>query len=338
MNQKTFHASLTRITDFETRPYDCERIPREQWEVGDYVVGEITVPRGGMSCIELSSGRLVHAVDGDTLVGALGVRHATLEVVGSHERIGEDGRMNLLTAAGLLGMATSVSQVLPPLMQLDYLGHAVRDGQKLSMSDFARRAAQEQVSFQVPTVLIFGTSMSAGKTTVAKIIIRELKRAGRRVVGAKLTGAGRYRDVLGMKDAGADAIFDFVDVGIPSSVLPVDQYRPRLRALLDLVAEAEPEVLIAEAGASPLEPYNGDAAIEAMKDALRLRVLCASDPYAVVGVMKGFDMRPDLVAGLATSTAAGVQVVKKLSGTPALNLLDRASWPRLNQILRNALP
>ena len=74
-----------------------------------------------------------------------------------------------------------------------------------------------------------------------------------------------------------------------------------------------------------------------MKDAVRLNVLCASDPYAVVGVMQGFDLRPDLVAGLATSTVAGVQVVQKLSGTPALNLLDRASWHRLNQILENTL-
>jgi hypothetical protein len=337
VRHKTFHASATRIADLETRPYDCERIPREQWEAGDYVVGEVTIAPGGMSRLELNSGRLVHAVDGDTLVGALGIRHATLEVVGSYERIGADGRMHVLTAAGLLGMATSVSGILPPLIHVDYLGHAVRSGKKLSMNDFARKAAKEQTSFQVPTILIFGTSMSAGKTTAAKIIIRELKKAGKRVVGVKLTGAGRYRDILGMQDAGADAIFDFVDVGISSSVLPVDEYRPRLRALLDLVTEAEPEVVVAEAGASPLEPYNGEAAIEALKEAVRLKVLCASDPYAVVGVMQGFGMHPDLVAGLATSTAAGVQVVQKLSRTPALNLLDPKSWPRLNQILENSL-
>ena len=44
----------------------------------------------------------------------------------------------------------------------------------------------------------------AGKTTVAKVIIRHLRHAGLRVAGTKLTGAGRYRDVLSMSDAGAE--------------------------------------------------------------------------------------------------------------------------------------
>ena len=34
------------------------------------------------------------------------------------------------------------------------------------------------------------------------------------VIGTKLTGAGRYRDILAMRDAGADYIFDFVDAGL----------------------------------------------------------------------------------------------------------------------------
>lgn len=314
--------------------FECAPMPREQWEAGDYVVGGITVPPGGIADIELTSGRLIRASSGDAVLGALAVRHATLEVVGSYERVGPDGRMDLLGGGGLLGRATSISGVFPGLMQVDYRGHAMRGGQKLNMRDFAKRPVQ---IYRVPTVLIIGTSMSAGKTTAAKVIIRELKRTGRRVVGAKLTGAGRYRDILAMSDAGADAIVDFVDVGLPSSVLAPDAYRDRLRDLLGLIAEAEPDVVVAEAGASPLEPYNGQVVLDTLADAVVFTVLCASDPYAVVGVMRGFHIVPDLVAGLATSTSAGVELVDKLSGAIALNLLDPEAMPALRAMLERAL-
>ena len=331
------HASLTRITDFDRAGFACEPLAREQWELGDYVIGSVNIRRGGFSSVELPSGRMVDAVEGDSVVGVLGVRHATLEVVGSWEAVGTDGRMNLLSAGGLIGRATSVSGTLGSPMHVQYQGHAMRDGTKLQMQDFARVPSRAR-DYEVPTILIIGTSMSAGKTTCAKVIVRQLKHAGYRVTGAKLTGAGRFRDILAMRDAGADAIVDFVDVGLPSSVVEREYFRARLRNLLSLIVETEPDVVVAEVGASPLEPYNGDTALEEMQGSVALTVLCASDPYAVVGVMQGFDiMRPDVVAGVATSTSAGVEVVEKLSGAKALNMLDPESIPELRELLANAL-
>jgi dethiobiotin synthetase len=79
------------------------------------------------------------------------------------------------------------------------------------MLDYAPQVPERE--FDLPVVLLVGTSMSAGKTTSAKVIVRLLREAGLVVVGAKLTEAGRYRDILAMQDAGADYIFDFVDAG-----------------------------------------------------------------------------------------------------------------------------
>jgi hypothetical protein len=337
MNDKIFHGSLARITDFEHAGFDLRRLPREQWEAGDYVVGTAKVQRGGLSGVELTSGRLIQAVDGDLVLGALGVRHATLEVVGSWESVSADGHMHLLSGGGLLGRATSVSGILGSPMQIDYVGHATRDGAKVRMRDFAK-VPEKAHPYVVPTILVVGTSMSAGKTTSAKIIIRQLKRAGHRVVGTKLSGAGRYRDILAMKDAGADAVFDFVDVGLPSSILDSGEFRERLRELLGLITEAKPDVVVAELGASPLEPYNGDTALEEIQSKVVMKVLCASDPYSVLGVMHSYHMaHPDLVAGVATSTTAGVEVIEKLSGARAINMLDPACLPELGKLLATAL-
>ena len=66
-------------------------------------------------------------------------------------------------------------------------------------------------------------------------------------------------------------------------------------------------------------------------------VLCASDPYAVVGVVRAFDRPPDLVAGGATNTEAGVELVGRLTGLEALNLLNESSRPRLRALLEAKL-
>jgi hypothetical protein len=186
-------------------------------------------------------------------------------------------------------------------------------------------------------ILIVGTSMSSGKTMSGRVIVHLLSQMGLNVVGAKLTGAARYRDMLSFKDAGASAIYDFVDAGLPSSAVDEATYREALPYLLSLIARDKPDVVVAEAGASPLEPYNGAIAKEMIRDHVKFKLLCAQDPYAVVGVQTAFQRNPDLVAGGAANTDAAIALVKKLSGLPALNLMDPRSHEQLGTKLRNAL-
>jgi len=324
--------SLTRISDLMKRPFCVTPLPREAWAAGDYLVGEIATTPGCMRLLELDNGRMAELADGDRVVGAFGRRTATLEAVGDWRAIEADRRFELLTPAGLFGKLTSKSPFLPPLMGLSYCGHIMVNGDKVCMSDYVPASPLQDCS--LPVVLLVGTSMSAGKTTVARIIVRLLKKAGYRVIGAKLTGAGRYRDVLSMGDAGADRIYDFVDVGLPSTVCPEEEFRRALRRLMGMMMAAGADVLVAEAGASPLEPYNGSVAIAELERQVKFTVLCASDPYAVVGVAAAFERQPDLVAGGAANTQAGIQLVEKLTGIKALNLLDKAALPELKGLLK----
>jgi len=327
-------SSLTRISDLASVPYDIATVPRDQWASGDYVAGEITGAPHRVYRIELASGRMVQALSGDCIIGAFGNRAATLEGVGSYKDINGD-RMNAMTSAGLFGRVTSMSQVLPAVLDLKYLGHTVRDAGKVCMSDFALKSDEGQ--FTVPTILLVGTSMSAGKTTTGRLIVHELEKLGKKVVGAKLTGAGRYRDILSFRDAGAHAVFDFVDVGLPSTVVPEEEFRAAIRPLLHHIDSLNPDFLVVEAGASPLEPYNGAAAIAELGENITCTVLCASDPYAVVGVEKAFGLRPDLVSGPATSTSAAIDLVGKLSKVEGINVMDPASLPALRRVLERTL-
>lgn len=335
MRPRYVFGSLTRIAALEDGAFDVSPVERDAWATGDYVVAEVTAARGPLARIELVTGRHAEVQDGDLVVGALGERAATLEAVGSWRDIGDDLSLHCLTRAGLFGRATSISRLLPPLLELSYRGHVVTDGEKSTMSDFVQRTPA--VELEAPVVLIIGTSMSSGKTTAAKVLIRLLKEGGRRVVGVKLTGAGRYRDILSMADAGADAVFDFVDVGLPSTVCPEPDFRRRQEKLLARVAAAEPDVVVVEAGASPLEPYNGAAAVERLGPLVRCTMLCAADPYSALGVMRAFPVATDLISGLAVSTSAGAKLVGKLTGLPSVNVLDRHAWPALKTFVEKAL-
>lgn len=326
---------MLRISDLDTHPFEVRKLEKIKWKTGDYVVGRITDPGSDRIQIELVNGRMRSCMREDLVVGALGDRYATLEATGSWREVDEDGRMHLLTGAGLFGKCTSKSVHMDNLIEIEYAGHAFRDGVVCKMDDFVKKVPYSK--FSIPVILLVGTSMSAGKTTVARIIVNLLKRSGLNLVAGKLTGASRYRDTLSLKDVGANHIFDFVDAGLPSSIYPREKFRRKLVDLLSRINESGADVAVIELGASPLEPYNGDVAYEELKPCVKCTVLCASDPYAVYGVMKSFRLRPDIVSGIATNTFAGAELIEKLCGVRALNLIDPETTEELRDILGDRL-
>lgn len=332
---KPFYSSVTRISNLDGAEDLFQPLDRSEWATGDYVVCEVHGRSTPTYRVEQSSGRMAPVLEGDLVVGAFGRRAATVDAVGSWEAIGDDGRLHALTSGGLFGKMTSQSHLMPQLMTLNYKGHIIRDGNKVRMLDFVKPVEAKPLT--IPVVMLIGTSMSAGKTTSGRIIIHELKRMGLKVAAAKFTGAGRYRDVLSYHDAGADYIFDFVDVGLPSTVVPPDEFSPLMENLLSRVAATDADILIAELGASPMEPYNGSVAMQHLDNKISMTVLSAQDPYAVLGIQKAFGMEPDLITGPAANTEAGIALIEKLLGIKALNLVRRHALPDLSLLLEKHL-
>ena len=132
--------------------------------------------------------------------------------------------------------------------------------------------------------------------------------------------------------------------GAPIKELTLDEALRRgrqgnvgIRAAELLPEQARMDVIVAEAGASPMEPYNGATAIAGLGDRIALVVLCASDPYAVVGVQSAFGLQPDIVTGPATNTSAGRELVTRLSGVRALSLSEDQNQEALARILAHAI-
>lgn len=337
MSPHYFYSSVTRRSDLWTLPFETRQLPFEDWATGDFVAGRTVGKRNRLYQCETKVGRMADMVRGDLMIGALGQREATLEGVGDWRKVEDDLELEALTSAGLMGKSTSISPFLPELMRLEYCGHVVRDENKVCMMDFVEATPKRRLD--IPVILLIGTSMSSGKTKSGQVIIRALKYLGLRVAGAKLTGAARFRDILTFRDAGADEVIDFVDAGLPSTVCEEAQFREAMDWMTSRIAAANVDVLVAEAGASPLEPYNGSVVVEYLQHLARFNVLCASDPYAVLGVQTAYGngLRPDIVAGPAANTEAAYRLVHKLCGLKALNLLDRRNYPELVERLKTAL-
>lgn len=329
------YGSLARIADFHDSNFELQKLPKSEWATGDYVEGGVIGIPTSLYRVEDRTGLMIKVEPGDWVVGALGERAATLEGVGSWQDIGDDNIMHALTSAGIMGWYTSFSKLLPDPLRLRYRGHLCRNGRKVRMRDFAIRSDEHE--FRNPTVLLVGTSMSAGKTTAGRRVCKERDRAGFYVVGAKLTGAGRYRDILSFFKTGATRVFDFVDAGLPSTTVPEQEFRAAIRPLLHHINELAPDLLVAEAGASPLEPYNGAALIDELGGNVVCTILCASDPYAVVGVERAYGLIPDIVTGPAAQTSAAVELVAKLSGVRALNLIDPRTKAEFREFLAEHL-
>ena len=202
---------------------------------------------------------------------------------------------------------------------------------KLNIADFTGPATGADLA--MPVVLVAGTSMSAGKTLTMRLVIDQLKQLGLSVAAAKLTGAAGYKDALSYGDAGADHFFDYVDVGLVSTVCARADFDAGLEALLAIIAGTGADVAVCEIGASPLEPYNGDAALERLKPNVRLAALCASDAYAAHGFCQSCDCAVDFVTGPAANNSAARALVKKLTALPAFDLSDKRHVAKLRALL-----
>ena len=349
----TYYGSLTRIADadLKTRPFTIEKAPRSIWATGDYIVG-LYVGQGGEANLELSDGSIQPLKLNDLVVGALGDRAATYEIVGTWQLIDEASqpvKMDMICGSGIFGIETSRCSKHPPSPKFIYEGHCLRLDKKICMKDFG----PEEKTREMPhckIILLVGSSMSSGKTFTGRSIINIVKNdlGVKRVAAAKFTGAGYNQDCLQFSEAGADFVCDFVDVGCPSTAMPADEYRESvLPAILTLLAEQDADVIVGEVGASPFEKYNG---VEVLKELLVsdsrpehvYLVLCASDAYGVVGLRQvleseGFMTQILGVSGMAACNAAAADLVKRVSGLQAFNLKDPASIADLRMLLKKCL-
>jgi hypothetical protein len=180
---------------------------------GDAVV--VQVDRiGHHQHIETERERRLRMYAGDRLVGIFGNRYATDVYEG---RVLEVRKLHLLTTSGLIGTVTCRNREVGPPTTVRFLGYVVdSQGHRINTKRILLQPAPPR-GHSPDLVLVVGTGMSTGKTTVMRKILRAMATGGVRVAGCKLTGTASPRDLYEMKATGAVLATDFSDYGFPST-------------------------------------------------------------------------------------------------------------------------
>ena len=175
-------------------------------------------------------------------------------------------------------------------------------------------------------IAVVGTEMNSGKTSTAASIVRGATRHPEMSVGAaKITGTGAAGDFFEMVDAGADAVYDFVDLGYPST------YRVDLGTLIEIfetllahLLERQPHLVVLELADGILQQETsallGYPGFRRNVDGV---LLAANDgPGAVAGAsfLRELNLPIVGVSGLVASSELGRRAVSDLTGLPAFDI------------------
>lgn len=311
---------------------------------GAVVVGRIRGEKSAYNQLEDPNGRMSVLHDGDVIAGALGHRNALQGYEGvMPETVRVGDILHVLNVGGVIGKAISASPMVGAPFEFEVLGQVLlfkefgsRVGQPASIASGAVKGNPN--ARPVPVIYIAGTCMNAGKTQAACALVRRLSQEGIKIGGAKLTGVSLLRDVLSMRDYGADTICDFTDAGVactsPKSSAKI------ARVILSELAHRGVDLIVAETGDGIMGEY-GVANILAdpeLQSWGKLHILCANDPVGVAGAVehfkKAFGLEIDVVSGPATDNRVGTRFVESL-GLPACNA--RANPKEFGQLVLDKL-
>jgi hypothetical protein len=302
--------------------------PEIEARPGAVVVGRIRGEKSVYNQLEDIHGRLSVLHDGDVIVGALGHRNALQGYEGVMPKNVKPGdALHLLNAGGVIGTAVSGSPGVGTPFQVEMLGQVLlfkefgsRVGQLASIESGAIKGNANAP--QVPVIYIAGTCMNAGKTHAACALVRRLSQEGVKVGGAKLTGVSLLRDILSMRDYGADAILDFTDAGVACT--GPETSTQIARVLLSELASRGVDLIIAETGDGIMGEYGVQTILAdpELQTWGKVHILCANDPVGVAGAVthfkNAFGLEVDVVTGPATDNRVGTRFVESL-GLPACN-------------------
>lgn len=185
---------------------------------GDLVLARV-LRLGQHRRIELATGRRAHLYPSDEVILCYGNRYAPDQFEG---QVPSDLRdCHMVAAGGVASVMVQKHGKVKSATSIRPIGLLADDSQRrlnLKQSVISRAANDLPEKIGKPLVLaIVGTSMNAGKTTMAADAIHGLKKAGLSACSLKLTGTASGCDLWMMRDAGAWPVYDFTDAGYIST-------------------------------------------------------------------------------------------------------------------------
>ncbi len=299
---------------------------------GYIVAARITSNKVVYNTLENAHGRMMRLKHGDVIAGVLGSRRAAYGYAGAvPDTLVPGDAINVLNLGGVLGRCTSFAQHIGPpfeaevigaVLHFPVLGERIGAPAHIGLNTIPKTATIES---SAPVIAVVGTSMSAGKTVAACQIINGLTKKGYRVAAAKVTGVSLERDILGMRDYGADRVLSFNDAGLVSTNETTAPLATR-RIVAEL-NRGRPDAIVLELGDGLLGEYGVQAVLSDQQIARHIRavVLSAQDPVGAFGAKPlledRFGLHITVVTGPVTDNDIGESFIGKELGVPSANAI-----------------
>ncbi len=259
--------------------------------------------------------RKLRLYPGDVVVGVFGHRYATDAYEAEVEGLDD---LSLLTAGGMIGTIRSRHKEMGRPTTVTFLGYVTdADGHVRNLKDL-RFHARRSAAAAADLIVVVGTGMNAGKTTVVSQLVHALHDRGLEVAACKLTGSVSNRDVDEMRAASARDVRDFSDYGFPSTYLASrEELLSLAETMLADANDASPDVVVMEIADGLLQRETDLLLREPGFRARTSGVLLAADSalgaLAAVDRLHGWGYDLLAVSGAFTSSPLYVQELSRQS-------------------------
>ncbi len=297
------------------------KIPAKE---GTIIMVEAGTDEGKLNVVDYVGGKLGKLWNKDRFPAVLGFRKALTEFAGVVPKKVEVGdELYLLCESGVVGEISGVFESWGRPMKVNVLGSITGANKTpLNLKDY-KLNVQNKTFKQAPLIIFLGTRMDSGKTTMACKIGHNFSLSGKNVAGVKVTGVAFSQDLMKLKDAGVKSIYDFVDMGLPSTCNGnSDEVVDSALKLVTLANTHNPDCIMVEFGDAVLGEYHVADILQNDKfnSQITAVILAANDLAGIAGtiqILAKWGIKVDLITGPVANSKIGVNLINKYFQIPA---------------------
>jgi hypothetical protein len=286
----------------------------------------------------MDKGRKASLFLGDVIGVAFGWRYATLQFFGEVPPLLPEYHM--LSQGGVCGRVISAPDRFSAPTILEPIGYlADEDGSVLNLRRFAITPRQD--TSRVPTILVIGSSMNCGKTTMAANLIHGLTVSGFTIHAGKLTGTACVKDLNQMLDAGANRVLDFTRAGFASTAqADEDELHHLCDAVISHLSADAPHYVVLEIADGLVQRETRMLLNYLTKESLVDYVCLAvhdviAAPACLEILHNQWGIKVAAVSGAATASPLSTDELRTLIDTPCLRAEDLCD-PSVAQLFAEA--
>ena len=240
-------------------------------------------------------------------------------------------QIDLISLAGVIGRMTVKNTNKQDPTQIKILGYVCdKNGKIVNTRDHSLIVPKSKFKKfpRSKCIVVVGTAMSSGKSRAAVELCRILCMLGKKVCAAKITGTARLKDILFMNDGGASPVVDFTYLGYPSTYLLSEHELLEIFNNIDLKYANNPKSYFVVEIADGILQRETAILLKSEEFIKRIDklVFCAKDSVGVAGgvqILKDkFDMTPDLLSGIFSSTPLYAREIAEISRIPFFDSLN----------------